>query len=142
MDIFMSTVRYIQRTCVSPDDIDNLPCEDLLTIDRLWVKYSGGKFGFRVQKQIYESVNEDYGKFCSQVGWLTYNLHFPDRGFKFRNWAAVGHLPSRIWAGGKKWWSHAETMAKKLDKCLLQVVAEIIFWKGLAINHKGQKTDI
>lgn len=73
---------------------------------------SGGKFGFSVQKQIYESVNEDYGQFCSQVGWLTYNLHFRDRGFKFISWAAVGHLPSRIWAGGKKWWSHAEAMAK------------------------------
>ena len=108
-----------RKSYLFQDDIDNLPCEDLLTIDRLWVKYSGGKFGFRVQKQIYESVNEDYGKFCSQVGWLTYNLHFPDRGFKFRNWAPVGHLPSRIWAGGKKWWSHAEAMAKKLDKCLL-----------------------
>ncbi|MEM1168471.1 MAG: serine/threonine-protein kinase [Cyanobacteria bacterium P01_H01_bin.35] len=98
-------------------DIDNLPCEDLLTIDRLWVKYSRGKFGFSVQKQIYETVDEDYGKFCSQVGWLTYNLHFRDRGFKFINWAPVGHLPSRIWSGGKKWWSHAEAMANKLDKC-------------------------
>ncbi|WP_287239681.1 MULTISPECIES: serine/threonine-protein kinase [unclassified Okeania] len=102
------------------DDIDNLPCEDLLTIDCLWVKYSQGKFGFSVQKQIYESVDKDYGEFCSQVGWLTYNLHFRDRGFKFRSWAPVGHLPSRIWAGGQKWWSHAEGMAKKLDKCAVR----------------------
>ncbi len=101
------------------DDIDSLPCEDLLTIDRLWVKYSGGKFGFSVQKKIYESVKRDYGKFCSQVGWLTYNLHFRHQGFKYKNYAPVGHLPSRIWAGGQKWWTHAEAMAKKLDKCLL-----------------------
>lgn len=100
------------------DDIDNLPCEDLLTIDRLWVKYSRGKFGFSVQKQIYENVNRDYGKFCSQVGWLTYNLHFRDRGFKYKNSALVGHLPSRVWAGGQQWWIHAEAMAKKLDRCL------------------------
>jgi len=105
------------KTFLFQDDIENLPCEDLLTIDRLWVKYSRGNFGFSVQKQIYESVNEDYGKFCSQVGWLTYNLHFPDQGFKFRNWAPVGHLPSRIWAGGQKWWSHAKAMAKKLKQC-------------------------
>lgn len=99
------------------NDIDSLPCEDLLTIDRLWVKYSGGRFGFSVQKQIYESVRRDYGKFCSQVGWLTYNLHFRYQGFRFKNWAVVGHLPSRVWAGGNKWWSHAEAMANKLDKC-------------------------
>ncbi len=101
------------------DDIDNLPCADLLTIDRLWVKYSGGRFGFTVQKQIYESVNEDYGKFCSQVGWLTYNLHFRPQGFKFTTWTPVGHLPSRVWAGGQKWWIHAEAMAKKLGKCFM-----------------------
>ncbi|NEP47253.1 MAG: serine/threonine protein kinase, partial [Okeania sp. SIO2H7] len=48
-----------------------------------------------------------------------YNMHFRHQGFNFRSWAPVGHLPSRIWVGGQKWWSHAETMAKKLDKCLL-----------------------
>ncbi|MCL2924425.1 MAG: GUN4 domain-containing protein [Trichodesmium sp. MAG_R04] len=56
-----------RKSYLFQDDIDNLPCEDLLTIDRLWVKYSGGKFGFRVQKQIYKRVNEDYGKFCFVV---------------------------------------------------------------------------
>lgn len=29
-----------------------LPCEDLCTIDRLWLKYSNGRFGFSVQKRI------------------------------------------------------------------------------------------
>ncbi|MFM6310751.1 MAG: GUN4 domain-containing protein, partial [Dolichospermum sp.] len=31
--------------------IDNFPCEDLRTIDQLWVKYSNGRFGFSVQKR-------------------------------------------------------------------------------------------
>ncbi|MEB3343698.1 serine/threonine-protein kinase [Okeania sp.] len=115
--VLCDALRKRRKSYLFPYDIDNLPCEDLLTIDRLWVKYSQGKFGFSVQKQIYESVNEDYGKFCSRVGWLSYNLHFRDRGFKFRSWAAVGHLPSRIWVGGDKWWIHLEVMGKKLDKC-------------------------
>ena len=117
--VLCDALRKRRKSYFFRDDIDNLPCEDLLTIDRLWVKYSQGKFGFSVQKKIYESVNEDYGKFCSQVGWLTYNMHFRHQGYKFRNWASVGHLPSRIWSGGKKWWSHAEAMARKFDKCLL-----------------------
>jgi serine/threonine protein kinase len=33
--------------------IENFPCEDLRTIDQLWVKYSEGRFGFSVQKQIW-----------------------------------------------------------------------------------------
>ena len=32
------------------------PCEDLRTIDQLWVKYSNRHFGFCVQKHIYQSL--------------------------------------------------------------------------------------
>ncbi|HYX15858.1 MAG TPA: GUN4 domain-containing protein [Nostoc sp.] len=33
--------------------IENFPCTDLRTIDRLWVKYSNGHFCFSVQKRIW-----------------------------------------------------------------------------------------
>ncbi|MFM6610153.1 MAG: GUN4 domain-containing protein, partial [Dolichospermum sp.] len=38
------------------ESIDNFPCADLRTIDQLWVKYSDGRFGFSVQKRIYQSL--------------------------------------------------------------------------------------
>ena len=38
------------------EHIDNFPCEDLRTIDQLWVKYSDGRFGFSVQKRIYQNL--------------------------------------------------------------------------------------
>jgi hypothetical protein len=38
------------------ESIDNFPCEDLRTINQLWLHYSNGKFGFSVQKEIYESL--------------------------------------------------------------------------------------
>ena len=38
---------------VRSNDLLNFPCQDLKTIDSLWVKYSKGKFGFSVQKDIY-----------------------------------------------------------------------------------------
>ena len=57
----------------------NFPCTDLKTIDRLWVKYSQGRFGFSVQKKIYvecgakldgkypgDKVWEEFG---DRVGW-------------------------------------------------------------------------
>lgn len=57
-------------------DVYNFPCKDLVTIDELWIKYSDGKFGLSVQKQIYESMGgtkeydykviEDFG---NRVGW-------------------------------------------------------------------------
>jgi hypothetical protein len=38
------------------ESIEKFPCEDLRTIDQLWVKYSNGRFGFSVQKRIYQSL--------------------------------------------------------------------------------------
>jgi hypothetical protein len=42
------------------DNIRQFPCEDLRTIDQLWVIYSNGQFGFSVQKEIWLEVG----------GWL------------------------------------------------------------------------
>jgi hypothetical protein len=80
------------------EDIDNFPCEDLRTIDQLWLHYSNGKFGFSVQKEIYESLggtreyNEEvWKKFGDRIGWrkggellsnysdLTFNLELAPR---------------------------------------------------------------
>ncbi|MEG3873191.1 GUN4 domain-containing protein [Microcoleus sp. Z1_B5] len=35
------------------------PCKDLCTIDRLWLKYSNGRFGFSVQKRIMSEIGND-----------------------------------------------------------------------------------
>ena len=43
------------------NSIDNFPCEDLRTIDQLWVKYSDGRFGFSVQKRIYQNLGGTRG---------------------------------------------------------------------------------
>ncbi len=102
---------------LSSRDIAELPCEDLQTIDRLWVKYSSGRFGFSVQKRIYEEVGEDYGSFCDRLGWPAHNPVFPAQGLNFSYKAPPGHLPSRTWSGGYHWWQHAGAMAAKLDRC-------------------------
>ena len=44
-------IRFLRR-----EDVENFPCQDLGTIDKLWVKHSDGKFGFSVQKQIYQDL--------------------------------------------------------------------------------------
>ncbi len=58
--------------CFDPKSIDYFPCTDLRTIDQLWVKNSEGRFGFSVQKRIWERVAQDYNKFGDSVGWRTY----------------------------------------------------------------------
>ncbi|MGL4502250.1 MAG: GUN4 domain-containing protein, partial [Planktothrix sp.] len=84
------------------EDIDNFPREDLRTIDQLWVKYSNGRFGFSVQKHIYQSLggtrNYDrkvWSAFGDQVGWRvggSWLYHTDD--LKFNQTAPKGHLPS------------------------------------------------
>jgi len=51
------------------EDIENFPCADLQTIDQLWTEYSGGRFGFNVQRQILSSLENNYMDFCDRVGW-------------------------------------------------------------------------
>ena len=61
------------------DEIGQFPCEDLGTIDQLWVNYSNGHFGFSVQKKIYLEVGEilegnlkssPYKKILSPFKWI------------------------------------------------------------------------
>jgi serine/threonine protein kinase len=78
------------------DELLNFPCQDLRTIDQLWVEYSKGRFGFSVQKEIYLSVGgklrsyeyEAFLRFYETVGWggsIKYNT------------STQGHLPFSIY---------------------------------------------
>ncbi|ACK70061.1 GUN4 domain protein [Gloeothece citriformis PCC 7424] len=85
---------------VYPADIDHFPYGDLMTIDHLWVKYSGGKFGFSVQKEIWLRVGgflyADYQteqQFATQVGWKTKKDWLEYQELTFSLNAPQGHLP-------------------------------------------------
>ena len=59
------------------ESIEKFPCEELRTLDKLWVDNSDGKFGFSVQKKVWmdcggipgEYNYDVYKKFADQVGW-------------------------------------------------------------------------
>ncbi|MEK0188717.1 GUN4 domain-containing protein, partial [Microcoleus anatoxicus] len=88
--------------------IDKFPCEDLRTIDQLWVKYSNGRFGFSVQKRIYESLDgtREYDSkiweaFGDRVGWRVNGNWLNYDEPKFNTKAPEGHLPlGRDWRVG------------------------------------------
>lgn len=90
------------------EDIEEFPCTDLRTIDTLWVKYSKGRFGFSVQKRIWESVGgtpdtdyDTYGHFGERVGWCVRRPRTPFGSWQFQDYdeltfnlnAPQGHLP-------------------------------------------------
>ncbi len=107
-----------RRRYLHPQDLTRLPCPDLRTLDQLWVKYSQGRFGLSIQARIYEKVEGDYGKFCDQIGWLTYNPHNPSVGLKYSYSAPIGHLPSRMWViSSGQWWQHIQIVSERLAEC-------------------------
>lgn len=60
---------------LTEEDIEKFPCADLCMIDQLWVNYSRSKFGFSVQKEIWQQYgsptnhNKQWEKFGEEVGW-------------------------------------------------------------------------
>ncbi len=93
-----------QEEYLTGDDWLKFPCKDLRTIDKLWVKYSNGRFGFSVQKQIWESQgvsghpNADwntYYKFADKLGWRKGGNWLDYSNLTFNITALSGHLPAR-----------------------------------------------
>jgi len=104
------------------DDLRNFPCDELLAIDRLWVKYSKGLYGFSVQKQIYVECggkldfnypsDETWDKFCDRVAWkdkgkyLTYSDLFNKKHINnsgHRPWARRGASSSGFFSRIATW---------------------------------------
>jgi hypothetical protein len=82
------------------EDVGNFPCQDLGTIDKLWVKYSDGKFGFSVQKQIYQDLGgtkdfdyEVWESFGDKVGWRKGGSWLDYSDLTFSEGHYMGHLP-------------------------------------------------
>jgi tetratricopeptide (TPR) repeat protein len=97
--------------------IKKFPCDDLNTIDKLWLEHSEGKFGFSIQKEIYQSFGgtqefngEIRDKFGNQTGWRVrekndkYSWRRSDQfEYDFEK-APRGHLPSCLWAAKEDGW--------------------------------------
>ena len=87
-----------------------LPCADLKTIDALWYQHSQGRFGFRVQQELFkitQASNSNVARFGKQVGWTLWQSEFI--GFKYYKQlifdlsAPPGHLPAK-WFWMIPWW--------------------------------------
>ena len=81
------------------EDIEKFPCQDLYNIDKLWVTYSNGRFGFSVQKNIWQKVDEDWHEFGTVVKWGKHNewqifQWISKDELTFSLDAPLGHLPA------------------------------------------------
>lgn len=82
-----------EECLLNQHDIQNLSCNSLKTIDKLWRVYSQGKFGFTIVYKIYHSVDGDYGKLAEKVGWREGEKWLVYDELNFTIDAPTGHLP-------------------------------------------------
>ncbi|WP_287128605.1 GUN4 domain-containing protein [Candidatus Cyanaurora vandensis] len=76
-------------------EVDRIKTTDLQIMDELWQAYSGGKFGFSIQRVLWLRVGKDWEKLWPLIGWRQGNdfTRYP-QGFTWDTTAPKGHLPS------------------------------------------------
>ncbi|MCW5316223.1 protein kinase [Nostoc sp. KVJ3] len=97
------------------------------TTNNLWVDYSYGKFGFTVQRLIWDSIggnsSNSYQIWCdfgNRVGWCMNSSWKNYSDLDFTLSAPKGHLPSGIfmlYQGFGNWTSRFSCLVLQLEKC-------------------------
>lgn len=84
----------VRRKWVYFTEVSLFPNEDLQTLDRLWLAYSEGKFGFSVQRRLWLSLGQNWDKLWPRLAWKDDNIwtRYPT-GFVWDLSAPDGHLP-------------------------------------------------
>ncbi len=110
------------------DNVLDIPSKDISIIDNLWVKNSNGRFGFSVQKQIYESVggtttynHQTWNKFIDKLGWKKGENLLSDNEITFDIKAPKAHLP--FFPVGSIWWW----------KVVISLYSQDDYWKAVII---------
>ncbi len=114
------------------EDIKSLACEDLFIIDRLWTIYSQRRFGFSVQKGIWESLGSEKPyitrgeEFSDCVGWHEQSTS----GYKYQRTierrkdipcslnAPEGNLPSICEFGGGELFECYEALESETESTM------------------------
>lgn len=99
--IAITSEEAVKRKFVYWTEVKTISKVDLATMERLWLKYSDGKFGYSVQRRIWKLQKEDFENFCNKISW---NVE-EDGVMRKRRWfgtsefiydletAPKGHLP-------------------------------------------------
>ncbi|NET36967.1 MAG: GUN4 domain-containing protein [Cyanothece sp. SIO1E1] len=93
---------------LTPNDIQKFPCNQLQIIDKLWLAYSHGRFGFSVQAQMYRSLGgtlettigqdvELVERWGEHLGWRKQGRWKKCSELDYSLNAPMGCHPSRWW---------------------------------------------
>ena len=100
--VMLAVANKQNQSFLTVEDAKKFPCQELRTIDNLWLKYSQGKFGISVQQEIYKNLGgtQQYDdkvmeSFRYRVGWKYVEEWLPTHSLNFTLSAPKGHLP--VW---------------------------------------------
>lgn len=84
----------VSRGYVYFSEVEFIPKTDLSTIDRLWVAFSQGKFGFTSQASLLKSLGGRYDRLWPRIGWKVDGVwtRYPT-SFTWSLLAPEGHMP-------------------------------------------------
>ncbi|MEQ9358996.1 MAG: GUN4 domain-containing protein [Coleofasciculus chthonoplastes F3-SA18-01] len=108
-----------KRGYLTNQDIQQFPCQELREIDQLWIKYSSGKFGFSVQKRMYEQSGKDLMAFADRIGWRVLNRWQSYNELTFNQNAPIGHLPAGGVVGWLAWGDLRDDLFSRVSACNL-----------------------
>ena len=86
--------KAVKRGYVYFSEVAAIPGIDLETLDKLWIIYSKGKFGFTVQAKILDSLDGRYDRLWPRIGWKKDGIwtRYPN-AFNWSIEAPNGHMP-------------------------------------------------
>ncbi|WP_210967733.1 GUN4 domain-containing protein [Dolichospermum flos-aquae] len=102
-NLMLKLTKREQEGWLRLEDVKNFPRQELRKMDQLWVKYSNGKFGFSVQKQIWLELGgkldgeydwNTFTKLGDRVGWRKNGDWLSYNSYTFSTNALSGHLPA------------------------------------------------
>ena len=97
-DLLLKMSNRVREGWLEYPSTKNLTCEVLQTIDSLWLNYSDGRFGFSVQRKIWEELGGkiDYSTECllgERLGWRVADNWLDHQSLNFSLDAPPGHFP-------------------------------------------------
>ncbi|MBD2771168.1 GUN4 domain-containing protein [Iningainema tapete] len=109
--IMLKVANRQQEGWLNVASIRNFPQKDLHAIDQLWTRASDGRFGFSVQKDIWNNVggslnanDKIYEAFGDKVGWRVHKKWLQVDDLDFDISSPPGHLPAvAVRLGGLSW---------------------------------------
>lgn len=57
------------RAFVYWTEVKTIPNVDLCTMERLWLQFSNGAYGYSIQKRIWDLENGNFDNFIRRIGW-------------------------------------------------------------------------